>query len=355
MSNTITDWTPYSNICPISGHTGMTGKRTGKNLYDISKSGGSSNTTYTRDGNQFVLTANNATWASAVCATSERIRLHAGITYTVSAYCTVLVRNANYPNPKLSIRDLSNTTIASANFPTADNVEELVSFQYTPSEDVAVYLSSIITGSTAGNASVRVRNPIVEIRSAVTDYEPYIEKDISINWQDTAGTVYGGTRDVISGVLTADRETFSLNGSTAISSISELTNVIRFWAYTDSRFQLPDAEHVTKIMCDRLVRTTYSADTPSYGVADAYPSTLIIKLPIGTCEATVEGIRAYLQSNPLQFVLPLANPVTYQLTPQEVITLLGTNNIWADVGPVNVEYPVDTNLYINKKIQEIVS
>ena len=50
-------------------------------------------------------------------------------------------------------------------------------------------------------------------------------------------------------------------------------------------------------------------------------------------------------------VYELATPVTYQLTNQQVIeTLKGVNNVWADCGPVSVEYPADTKLYIDKKL-----
>lgn len=41
---------------------------------------------------------------------------------------------------------------------------------------------------------------------------------------------------------------------------------------------------------------------------------------------------------------PLATPQVYQLEPQEIRTLLGTNNIWADCGNVSVEYRVDPTL-----------
>ena len=37
-------------------------------------------------------------------------------------------------------------------------------------------------------------------------------------------------------------------------------------------------------------------------------------------------------------VYPLATPQTYQLTPEEVDLLLGTNNIWADSGDITVQY-----------------
>ena len=52
----------------------------------------------------------------------------------------------------------------------------------------------------------------------------------------------------------------------------------------------------------------------------------------------------------IQFVIPLATPQTYQLTPTEVKTLLGSNNVWADSGDVTIEYYADTKLYIDKKL-----
>ena len=43
-----------------------------------------------------------------------------------------------------------------------------------------------------------------------------------------------------------------------------------------------------------------------------------------------------------QVVYPLTTPVTYQLTPTEIRSLLGINNVWADCGPVNVRYFVQS-------------
>jgi hypothetical protein len=56
-----------------------------------------------------------------------------------------------------------------------------------------------------------------------------------------------------------------------------------------------------------------------------------------------------------KLVYPLATPVTYQLTPTEVTTLLGTINIWADCGDSTVEYRADTKLYIDKKIAALAA
>lgn len=49
---------------------------------------------------------------------------------------------------------------------------------------------------------------------------------------------------------------------------------------------------------------------------------------------------------------PLPTPEVYQLEPEEVKTLLGVNNIYADTGDVEVTYRADIDLYIAKKIAE---
>jgi hypothetical protein len=50
-------------------------------------------------------------------------------------------------------------------------------------------------------------------------------------------------------------------------------------------------------------------------------------------------------------VYKLATPQTYQLTGQQLMTLLGSNNVWADTGDVTVTYPADTKLYIQNLTQ----
>ena len=62
---------------------------------------------------------------------------------------------------------------------------------------------------------------------------------------------------------------------------------------------------------------------------------------------TVDKFRQFITDNPLYVTAELAVPVTYQLTPAEVRTLLGVNNIWADTGSVSVEYRADTRRYID--------
>ena len=54
-------------------------------------------------------------------------------------------------------------------------------------------------------------------------------------------------------------------------------------------------------------------------------------------------------------VYDLATPTTVQLTPAQVATLLGTNNVWSDAGSVAVEYRADPTLAYNELANVIVS
>lgn len=115
----------------------------------------------------------------------------------------------------------------------------------------------------------------------------------NISWQSEAGIIYGGTLDVISGVLTVtDQNIASYNGE-----------------------NLP---------------STWISDRDAYSVGET-PT-------IGA-----------------QVVYKLETPITYQLTPLELKTLLGTNNFWANTGDILVEYRADTKNYIDSNIPNLTN
>lgn len=123
-----------------------------------------------------------------------------------------------------------------------------------------------ITGRTGANVYV---SPTENVADATT---------YAVDWTSEAGTVYGGTVDIVSGVLTVDRANIpSYNG-----------------------------EIITEPWLSSMDEYTPGA-TPTTGA---------------------------------QVVYKFATPVTYQLTPQEVQTLVGQNYVWSDAGEVTVIYTV---------------
>ena len=60
---------------------------------------------------------------------------------------------------------------------------------------------------------------------------------------------------------------------------------------------------------------------------------------IGTYMRISESVyQAMGENDTAEISYQLATPITYTLTPQQINTLIGTNNIWSDAGDVTVTY-----------------
>ena len=69
---------------------------------------------------------------------------------------------------------------------------------------------------------------------------------------------------------------------------------------------------------------------------------------------TGEQVKAAM--NGVQLVYELATPQTYQLTPQQVNTLVGTNNVWSEQGNIELSYHIPiTNLLVKRQDVDDVS
>ena len=160
----------------------------------------------------------------------------------------------------------------------------------------------------------------LELGSQATTYKPYNGHTYTI---DLDGTRYGGTLDVVSGELTITKvkntETFELyagpnpnyyrsyrtiNTINDISDNNPLSNMVK-------KFSNFSPSNVSEPTCFIDANTTHK-------IYVALPS----NIDITTFEVVYE----------------LATPITIQLTPTQVNSLLGVNNIWADTGDVDVEY-----------------
>lgn len=184
---------------------------------------------------------------------------------------------------------------------------------------------------------------------------------ITISWQSAAGTVYGGTIDIISGLLTVKSAFKQYTGEAterwALSSSWNKENTIVAYSNVDiTDAYVPQGSNYMFITnCNFLPLKLYQElrNEDSIGITvtgGAKPTIRILK----TIATTISELQTYLASNHLQIVYELLTPVVYQLTPQQINTLLGTNNIYSDAGSIaDVRYPADTKLYIDGKIAEL--
>lgn len=239
-----------TNVRPISGWDEVVVTRYGKNLFK---------------------TNNELSWIPSLTKNADGTIRVVGSRTSNGAYAigTVdLKANTTYTLRKSGSSDIYYQMLIGETAVTIANINDGT---YTPTSDVTatirIFARANITYDT-------VLYPQLEIGDTATTYEPYNGQTYTIQFKDGDNplTVYGGTLDVVSGVLTVDKGYIaSYNGET-----------------------LP---------------STWISDRDVY----------------------VEGTSP---TTGAQVVYELATPRTYQLNPTMVKSLLGTNNIWADTGDV---------------------
>ena len=182
----------------------------------------------------------------------------------------------------------------------------------------------------------------LELGSTATDYEPYVGTTYPIDWTSEAGTVYGGTLDVTTGVLTVKYQYRTLFNSGWVF-------------YTTNTYRRPTnspnhAKIEGNILCNVYKTLPYgSFSTNDKCICLGGGNDLIVK---DTDYANVDDFMASITGQ-MYIAYELATPrAAIQLTPTEVKTLLGENNIFADTGEVEVTYRADIKGYIDKHIAE---
>ena len=298
--SSVTDATfaPYSNECPISGWDECNVSRTGKNLWT---------------GTHGVITSCKIPKNTQFCVSTDK----------------------GSGTSQFYVYDENKTRIDYWNIDLIDGNRYYKTF--TLNKDVYY----VMFGSTV-NTNYQI--------NFGTDKE-YTEKGLvyDITFQDgsTPLTVYGGTLDVLSGGLDEIQKSFTLDGTETISMgtsggktyfTASISSKIGGYSYNTS----PTNK-------DLFISSHFKGDNSiNYG-------NFYITGGGGTIVFLVEGItsesamKTWLTNNTPQFVVPLATPQTYQLTPTEVKSLLGVNNIFADSGNIlNAEYVRDTTTIINQ-------
>lgn len=321
-----------SNIRPITGWTGCNVKRTGKNLLPNNFYGGvpynaSAGTTVTptllsdvvQTGNTYTKAVNS--WGSISMISAPlplgTYKLSIAVTAT-STRSSLYVLDGNY---KITRR------IANSSIPTQWTYAITLS---AGEKYIAVYLGSNSAGT------VTYTEPQIESGTTITAYEEYVEPTtLTVDWQTEAGTVYGGTIDVATGLLTVTHVLWTKNTST-------MNNSEDFPGWTNAGIKALIGDGINGAFSNQIMNIgkVYSANTTA-----TYD---ILFLPKPHYGSTMTQTTWKALAIDVQIAVELATPQTYQLSGQQLNTLLGTNNVWTDLANVTVKYPADTKMFIEK-------
>lgn len=306
-----TAWTPYSNICPITGWTGANVWRTGKNLFD-------------------------GEWESGYYDIADG-----------SAVSSDLWQRSKNPIPCLpstryfALQTAFNSALgyflfydASGNYISSQAMGSGIAYtgSYVDSPANAYYINMY---RRKGNNGIPF---CINYPSTATAYAPYTGTTIPITWQSTAGTVYGGTVDVLAGKLRVTHAEVDL-GTLTWSYYSGAVS------YFHAGILGMNAANYAITHCSvyKPVHTGGMANMPDY----------TIRSYAATVEVVVRDSR-YTDADSFKTavtgqtcVYELATPIEYDLTASQLDTLLGTNVVWSDVGPVDVEYRAGANALLS--------
>ena len=229
---------------------------------------------------------------------------------------------------KFRIRVLTNGTVDSFKFSPVLSAGATAVTGFYPYENICP-----ISGWTGANIHV---SPTTDAADGTT---------YSITFPSEAGTVYGGTLDVTTGKLTVDRAMVTFNGT----ENWQKDNYIYLMGYKGRTAVNGACSHFPYVTAN-----IYSSN----GIAIS-DWALIVGAAVAQSYTPAEW-KAFLSeqaanNTPVTVVYGISTPIVYDLTPTEVRTLLGTNNIWADTGDSSVHYRADTALYVDKKIAAIPS
>lgn len=153
--------------------------------------------------------------------------------------------------------------------------------------------------------------------STVTEYEPY------------NNTVYGGTLDVATGVLTlthAYRKYVGASSEQWYDNSSHPGCFVTQWA---------EVKNKGVTMCNVSPANNNAGDFPAYGYVYNQNSSDNVRTHIVDEALTVSQFKSWLAEHPLELVCSLINSVTVQLDPVTIQTLIGTNTIWTNTNGSN--------------------
>ena len=290
-------------------------------------------------------------------------------TYTVSAVLKV----NNGGGARVNFRAADGHSVGFDTLPYSDG-ESRTSVTITASDTVSkIYFYYQPNASGAGvQQFVDIQ---IEAGSTATDYSPYAnicpisgrtgvsvyvgptqdQQDATtyaVDWTSEAGTVYGGTLDVVTGVLTVDRvcETITKDSAwlsfytgTGNSSAAVYLEYYQNCKYIDGSSSRNGAISSTGMEVPNYwVNARPNEDPGGEDMCFAYSYTGLLRFH-RTDVANITDLNAFKAAFPdTQICYYLATPLTCQLTPQEIQAFVGTNNVWSTGDSVSVTYTKDT-------------
>ena len=336
---------PYSNICPISGHSQAVVTRTGKNLLR------NNTVSYPYTKNDVTITKNQDGSLSLSGSNSG-----SEILLTI------------YSLDKKNLDLLDGNAYLYGGAQQIENAQIIITYYksdgswLTDARNINGFIISVPDGAYSARIQIRIvananningitLYPQLELGSSATAYEPYQEiQQVTVQFpatlQNPEGVYYGGNVNLSTGILTIDR----IKKKVGNYAWSKNTGTHIFYSNIDRTIK-PQ----TSIICSEYKSVSWEVEE------DNMPD---FSIKLGTAESNQQQIciRDDRYSNAstfksdmsdAEFVYYLNEPTIMHLHPQQISTILGLNKIWANSGDIlSLTYRADMKTYVDEQVAE---
>ena len=337
VGDTATSYVPYENYCPITGQTGKIIYLTGDNLF-----GGDA----LRDGIKTAIPASTDTPADRKISFKSNDSTDHEFTYN---WLTDKFKENTQYTFIFKIYKNSGSSSNMRIYYVDGTYDTITGYYGTQTRTVATVSSSGKTiyslTKTNGSGTSTVfydASGIFEGELTVDDFKEYVGDKYPVDWDSEAGTVYGGTWNPLTGILTVTHARVNL-GSLSYSDASLNSGYGYYTTLTGKQTGTGDP---AKFICESY----------KYMHADTLTN-IRANLQNGCCMSRNTNETVFFRNdnyadatsfknslNGVYAVYRLATPVTYELTEQTIETVNGKNTIWVDTDTITVTSPEIINL-----------
>ena len=256
-------------------------------------------------------------------------------------YVTSPKESVERANMQITISEDSKVLLCNKDVTTAEELKSslqgvmLVYELATPTTETATPYTNPQIVSKYGTLEY-VTNSIVPVGHKTT----YLTRDI-----------FGGYVDLVSGTLVVDKAMVDLG---SLEWQSNQTGVFYTVAFNSAYMPQGSTSFVANALCTQYVvsaRETVVNQDKQFSFNYSDTKYITVHDTAYTNAATFKSAM-----NGVQLVYELATPQTYQLTPQQINTLVGTNNVWSEQGNIELSYHIPiTNLLVKRQDVDDVS
>ena len=336
----------------------------GKNKFDIEGWFNSTGVSYTKTGNSYYLGTQLALLTQPYQFSDTDI--------AVSASFGSFVPDTG-ANPQLQLLDSAGNVV----------YQIRTSSSYSKYENIVASKIRLFWPNDGGG-KFTLNEPQIQFGSTVTSYAPYsnicpisgftgVNVTVSptttegsgtvypISWQDEAGIVYGGYIDLVSGVLTVTMASASLGARTWSTGETPSLGAYFYCSVLNLgiKKQKPYDQAYSNICSQYRVTGRTTSTFVDGSLCFDGNATTVLEAQIKDSRYTdATAFKTMLQETNAHIVYELATPQTYNLTPQQINTLIGQNNAWNNTnGQTEVEYkaPFYNDLTTKNEVQALIN